>query len=171
MRKYALALVLSAALTSTAAPRQLVTNVTLQMDSRGGKYGLVVVNNPDGTWNREFKITDKELSTLHASGNGLPPGVTRDEWISGQAHVFGKDFDVGDIREKDGGLKIKFAEEQDLKGQFIESWLYLAPGEWTGTPPSISALPAELTAIQSDTERRRSSKLVISIVAGVLTWQ
>ena len=52
-------------------------------------YGLVVVRNADGSVNREYQITEAELLTLQQSGDGVPPGCTREEWESGRTVVYG----------------------------------------------------------------------------------
>lgn len=107
---------------------------TLQLKDAAarGKYGLVVVNNPDDTFNREFKITGKEYAALALEGAGAPAGVSDEEWESGLAVAYGKDFDVGDAEEQaDGTLLIKYAEKI-VDGRFIESFAVFESDEWSG---------------------------------------
>ena len=112
-----------------------------------GKYGHVVVNNGDGSFNREFKITAAELATLHASGNGIPPGVTQQEWESGQARVYGKDFEIGDMKVyPDGTIKMKY-DERVVDGRIVEGFCILGPSEYTGTAPDITVTKAVLDTL------------------------
>lgn len=112
-----------------------------------GKYGLVVVNNGDGSFNREFKITAAELATLQASANGIPPGVTQQEWESRQAMVFGKDYETGDMKVyPDGTIRMKY-DERVVNGRIIEGWCILGPTEYTGIPSDITVTKAVLDTL------------------------
>ena len=122
----------------------------LKTGASQGKYGLVRVKNGDGSFNREFKITAQELVTLQASGNGLPPGVSQQEWESGLAVVLGKDFETGDMKVyPNGTIKLKYRETQ-VNGRFIESWCILAPTDYTGTPPNITITQTTLDSLVYD---------------------
>ena len=57
---------------------------------RGAVYGLVIVRDWQGRFAREYAITAEQLYALHASGNGIPPGMSRVEWINGHSIVYGK---------------------------------------------------------------------------------
>lgn len=110
----------------------------LKAEARRGKYGIVVVTNPDGSFNREFKITGKEYAALALKGGGAPPGVTQEEWESGLATAYGKDFEVGDVEEQaDGTLLIKYAEREE-NGHIIESYAQMKPEEWSTKRGKIS---------------------------------
>lgn len=151
-----------------------MANVTLKNESQRGKYGLVRVNNPDGTLNREYKITSAELETLHQSGNGIPPGCTKEEWESGRASVAGKDFEVGDIQlKKDGAVVIKYAEKF-VDNHFVESYVRLEKDEYVGIFPQIIVLPTVFTnlAKETDPDKRRfvGDKIALSIVNGLLEY-
>lgn len=132
--------------------------IALKTEARRGKYGVVRVRNRDGSFNREFKITEVELAVLQASANGLPPGVTRDEWVTGRAVVAGKDFEVGDMRlRKNGSLFVKYAERV-VNGEIVESFVVLQPEEFSGVPPKITITVAALSTLSD----RRSIKDIIS---------
>lgn len=120
----------------------MARQTVIKTEARGGKYGLVVVTNADGTFNREFKITGAELATLRASVNGVPRGVTRLEWETGRAIVAGKDFDVGDAKLLTRGSVLFKHDEQIIGGQIVEWYVMLRPGDWTGTLPNITVTPA-----------------------------
>lgn len=146
--------------------------LSLSLGARRGKYGLVVVYNINGTFNREYKLTEQELAALQASANGIPRGCTKEEWESGRAVVCGKDFDVGDMRVADGRVRIKTGETT-VNGRIVESWLLLDKGEWTGTPPVITVPSAVLLAAASKqtglpVAAMRGEMLVTSINAGVM---
>lgn len=142
-------------------------NLTAALASRH-KYGIVTVNNPNGTFNREYKITAQELADLHATANGIPPGCTQEEWEGGLARVYGKSFDEGDVREENGSLLVKFGEVVE-NGRFVESFARFDPGEWSGTPPAIS-VPANVIAQLNSHARHLTPgrRRLISIGAGVV---
>lgn len=138
-------------------------SITLKADSRHGKYGIVVVNNSDGTFNREFRITDKELADLQASANGVPPGVTKAEWQSGRVIVVGKDFDVGDIeqtrdKQQRDVYRAKIAEKIDLvTGRLTEDWLVVPVADASGVFPTISVAQDKLAGS------------IVSVDSGIIT--
>lgn len=133
--------------------------ITLRANVQRGKYGLVQVKDSSGAVVREYKITGTELRALHASGRGWPPGCTQREWESGRVSVYGKDFEVGDVLEENGHLKIKYAETV-VGPRVVESFLKLLPGEWTGTAETATVAKPIL-----DSTGRRE---LLSLVAGVL---
>lgn len=81
-----------------------MAEITLTATARLDKYGLVVVNNPDGSFNREYKISGDELSVLHKSGNGVPPGCTAKEWHVDKLPVDDAKFDQLDAKLREAGL-------------------------------------------------------------------
>jgi len=137
--------------------------IMLRAETARGKYGVVTVYNEDATFNREYRITASDLATLHASGNGLPPGCTRSEWVSGKVVVVGKDFEAGDIEERDGHILVKL-DERTLVGRLSESFLRFAPGEWSGVVPLITVPQAIIDAL----DQSRINVRVRSIIAGVV---
>lgn len=144
--------------------------ITLKADARADKYGIVVVKNDDGTFNRSYRITGQELADLQASGNGVPPGVTRKEWESGLATVVGKGMDVADAIEdtdKQGRAvyRIKVAEKIDAQtGQYTEDFLIVPVADAAGVFPAISVAPEKVSAgLVSVTDG------VVVIADGVLT--
>lgn len=120
-----------------------MADVTLKATARANKYGHVIINNPDGSFNRDYLITEAELAELHRSGNGIPPGVTQEEHdgridrtpkghpfqiLESCVTVIGKGMDVGDaveivqdVVDKTGvvveshviGLHVLFSMEKD----------------------------------------------------------
>jgi len=159
-------------------PTYLLTNnlsteaIVLKNTAQYGKYGLVVLNYPNGSFKREFKITGEELQKVQATSNGIPPGVTKEEWEAGQAILIGKDFDTGDVQEVNGWLIIKYAEHQE-EGHYVESFLELAPGEWSGKIPSISVTKAIIDETKNSTaqEKISVSKPLVAITDGVVTYE
>ena len=142
----------------------------LKQTASQGKYGLVVVKNGDGSFNREFKITAAELATLHSSGNGIPPGVTQQEWESGQATVRGKDYDTGDMKVyPDGSIRMKYAEKQ-IGGRFVEGWCILKSTDYTGTPPNITVTKTVLDTLTygNPVFPAQVNSGIISIIDGVV---
>jgi regulator of protease activity HflC (stomatin/prohibitin superfamily) len=128
--------------------------VTLSTGARRDKYGVVMALNPDGSVQREYKITEQELATLHQSGNGWPPGVTQKEWESGLACVVGKGMDTGDVAQNDdGSLLVKIDDALDAKTQrFVEKFVVVKSGDYLGIPPLVTAkvtasLPIGVTAL------------------------
>lgn len=147
----------------------------LQLGAQPNKYGVVLVYNPDGTVQREFRITGEALAELHSTPNGIPLGCTKEEWESGYAVCYGKDYDVGDIRiQDDGSLTIKVAEE--LKnGQTAETYVYLKAGEWSGTPPHITVTAKALTEMNQPKDKlpkgvKVSDKTITGISGGKIQW-
>lgn len=134
--------------------------ISLKANARLGKYGVVRVHDESGAVVREYKITQAELQALHASAKGGPPGCTAQEWESGRVSVYGKDFDVGDVLEENGHLKIKYAETLAANGRIVESFLKLRPSEWTGT--------AETATVLSATLESTGKRELLSLVGGVL---
>lgn len=123
-----------------------------------GKYGFVRVSNPDGSINREFRITEAELSQLQRSGNGIPPGVTKQEWTDGLATVTGVNLDIGDMEvNEDGSILIKL-DERPNNGRVQEKHLRMKAGDYLGIPPLITVTPDKLLVG------------ITSIVAGVITY-
>lgn len=144
-------------------------DVILKNEAQHDKYGVVRVLNADRSINREYRITRAELKALQASANGVPPGLTRKEWESGLAVVFGKAMDVGDIYPSDDGtIRVKFAE-REVNGQIIESIAKFEADEWSGTIPNITV---DNTAILSDMDKtnhkRFTDRQPTSIINGVL---
>lgn len=152
------------------SPLPMPIAITLTDDARPDKYGIVVVTNPDGTFNREYRITEKELADLHASANGVPPGVTQKEWESGLATVAGKGMDVGDIvqtRTRDGVdvYKAKVAEGIDaLTGRLTEDFLIIPVADAVGEFPAISVADEQVNG--SIVTVRDGT---VTLVSGVLT--
>lgn len=141
-------------------------SVTLKRTARPDKFAIMVVNNANGSFNREVRLTEQEYSDFRALPSGIPPGVTRQEWVDGKSYIVGKALDVGDVEEKgDGSLLVKFAE-RTISLRTIETFLKLGPGEWTGTPPAITIPPAVITAIVG-----RTALQITACIDGVLTWQ
>ena len=124
--------------------------MTLTLSS-SDKYGVVTVVNPDGSFNRQYRITGAELSALQKSANGIPPGCTEKEWTTGLAVCAGKAFDVGDVSsQSDGSLIVKFGERV-VNGVIVEDAGIVKPGDWFGVPPAVTVtgpvtLPSKLTA-------------------------
>lgn len=113
-------------------------SLALKDGAKFGKYGLVIAHNKDGTFNREYKITAKELKDLQSSTNGIPPGLSKGEWESGLAVVAGKDFDVGDMKKDlDDRVTLKYSEKL-IDGKFEESFTTFRSTEWSGVYPGIS---------------------------------
>ncbi len=112
-----------------------------------GKYGIVRVWNAGRTAIvSEHRITAQQLATLQASANGGPPGVTQAQWESGLVDVLGMDFDVGDVQDENGSLRILCGE--DAAGSVLsQKWLRVPPGEWSGVLPNITIPSAVLDAI------------------------
>src|SRR5688500_16206219 len=137
----------------------------LTLSTTRDKYGLVTVINGDGSLNRQYRITGTELAALHASGDGLPPGCSAEEWHEGRAWVVGKCVDVGEVFEANGYLVIKF-DEQMVNGHVVESVITWAPGEWSGTPPNVSVAPAKLAEVVA--QRHGSGRRPIEITDGVV---
>lgn len=145
-------------------------DIQLKNDVRADKYGLVTVRNQDGTFNRQFRITEQELATLKASGNGVPPGVTRGEWEGGFAVVVGKAFDVGDItqdvaRDQTPIYRAKIGERIDsLTGELTEDFVVIPVKDATGVFPNIGVaadkLVGNIVALQDGR---------VTIADGVLT--
>jgi hypothetical protein len=126
----------------------------LNIGSRG-KYGVVYVKKLDGTKDSEFRITAQELADLHKSQNGTPPGVTRRDWESGLACVFGKDMDTGDMMvDPDGALIVKYEEVDG-----VEKFMRLSREDYSGTPPNITIEETKL--LDSDVERVVDGELTL----------
>ena len=143
----------------------------LKAEAQTSKYGLVRVYNPDGTHNRDYKITGQEYKDLAKKGANAPPNLTKKEWESGLAVAYGKDFDIGDIQEQsDGSLIIKMAEEVK-QGRIVESFAYLTPDDWTGIAPNITITQKALDHIDDPTKKMKkyTDKRPISIINGELT--
>lgn len=127
------------------------------------KYGIIRVKNPDGTFNREIRLTSAEVSALQAAGrftDATHIGVTKTEWEAGLAKLTGFACEVGDMLSKpDGQLWIKYAEKLVL-GETVDSWLFLKPGEFSGIPPLVTIDQAVLNVLPG--------KPILSCVNGVL---
>ena len=139
--------------------------ITLKDEASHGKYGVVVLKDSKGSIVKEYKITKSELDVLQASTNGVPPGLTKEEWESGDSVVVGKDFEVGDVRlEQNGTIRIKYSEI--LKNdRIIESFIVLKSTEFIGTLPFISSPESVVNnIIYKSTDLPR----ILSITNGVL---
>ena len=133
-----------------------VINLTLKDGSRFGKWGKVFAI--DGSM-PEFKITEAELAALHASSNGVPPGLTRAQWESGAYAVAGHDFIVGDVLlEADGSVLFKY-HERVVAGKIKEYFANVPAGDWSGVYPNISIEPIILNPFQG----------LISVSVGVVS--
>ena len=129
------------------------------------KYGIVRVYNDDGSLNRAFRITREELFAIGA--NGVPPGVTRQEWTSGRAVVGGRACDVGDAElMADGAVRIKLAER--LGSVLVESYLKVPKGQWSGTFPLITVAKGVLDGMDLS---RGDVAALQSINNGQVQWQ
>ena len=147
------------------------SSVQLKNEASFEKYGIVTVFNEDGTFNREFKITKRDMINLHSGGSHVPAGVTREEWESGKVVVAGKGMAVGDIVLKhDGGLEIKYSEDV-VNGRFVESYIQLSPGEWTGAIPNITVRQDALDGIKDPRGKLITKRKPTRIRDGVLTHQ
>lgn len=67
---------------------KIATNIELTEHSV--KWGIVEVTNPDGSINRQYKITSQETLAVMNGNNVLPPGCTPEEWFSGRVVVGSK---------------------------------------------------------------------------------
>lgn len=140
-----------------------MVGITLKETTSRGKYGVVCVRNKDGSVNREFRITGEQLKTLHNSGNGLPPRVTRKEWESGRAFVYGMDIDTGEIKlDPDGAVVMKILEEV-IDKKVVNTVLRISAGDWTGTLPNINVTSDVLT---NPKYSRKVNKTITSIIGG-----
>jgi hypothetical protein len=121
----------------------------LLMPKTTGSYGLVTVTNPDGSLNRQYKVSKKELARVQRHrwwwkvlwflGRDRPKGVTREEWRSGRAILHGKDLRVGDYDlNRDGSLLIKFGDRVREDGYIAESFLRVDPADWNQDPERIT---------------------------------
>lgn len=120
-----------------------ITTLTLKNESRRGKWGKVFAIDGSAT---EYKITEAELAALHASANGIPPGLTRAQWESGAYAVSAHDFDIGDVvKESDGSVVFKY-HEKIVAGKIVESFAKVPAADWTGTFPNITVARASLAA-------------------------
>ena len=148
---------------------------------RPQKYGLVTVFNPDGSLNREYKITGADYAALALPGAGAPPGVTKEEWEGGRsvrlkdgtparrplALAAGKDYAVGDCAvQRDGTLRVKVMETI-LQGRVRELFLILKSSDYTGVPPAITVSPAVLARL----DQAGKIAQIVSVVNGVVTWR
>lgn len=147
-----------------------MTDIILKFDARADKYGFVVVNNPDGSFNREYRITGEELAAHYQSGKGVPPGCSVEEWhvnklANGKecAFVIGEELDVGDMRvtkNRQGvsGVEFKWSEAIDLfTGRIVKQKTFIPDDQYTGKLPNISV----------DAEKLPAG--IVSLVDGVLT--
>lgn len=153
-------------MTAPAAQADVVLTTT---NVRPDKFGIVGVINRDGSFNREYRVTEAELAELKQSPNGVPPGCTRDEWESSIdrtplghpfkildpcVFVYGKGFETGDmaVDPDSGELTIKYAETTDkATGRIVERFLLVPKEEYTGVPPRITlsqaALPPDIASV------------------------
>lgn len=73
------------------------------------KWGLVTVDNADGTLNREYVITAAEADAVAQGNNVLPPGCTQAEWESGLVTVNTRPCHVGQaVRNPDGTMIVNY---------------------------------------------------------------
>lgn len=145
----------------------------LKQTAMRGKYGLVIVKNGDGTFNREYKITAQELIAWQAAGKysvSTHVGVTQSEWESSNTILLGKDYETGDMRlYPDGTIRMKYGETL-VNGHFVEDFCLLKPGDYTGTAPNISVSKAVLDTLSYGLPGREvavNSKIT-SIIGGVV---
>lgn len=121
------------------------------------KWALCVVLNPDLTVNRSYRISRTEIDKVHAIPNGVPPGMTVDEWTAKDkngrclAYIDHKDFDTGDIAvESDGSLTLKY-DETIKNNQVVEKYHAIPSNKWNGQNTAISisadALPDSVLSI------------------------
>lgn len=147
--------------------------VKLTATSRRGKYGVVSVKKANGPLDRQYKITEQQLAAWQQAGRwgaATHIGVTQEEWESGRAVLVGKDYEVGDARRRaGGGVRLKYAERV-VAGRFVESYLDLSPGEWSGTFPDITVSKQVLdSAVARPRLFNVSPPLpLVGLVAGVL---
>jgi hypothetical protein len=124
------------------------------------RYGVVTVRDQSGAIDREFVITGEELATLHKSGNGVPPGVTREDWESGRARVIGKSREQGEYQRQGETLAMTVRAEL-RRGRWVETVAEFAAGEWTDHGDgTVSVAPAVLTALNQRTTRRTTVDFV-----------
>lgn len=135
-----------------------MAQVDLKLKSASNKYGLVTITDSNGNFVSNHRITAEELDELNASGNGIPKGVTEEEWTSGRAMVYHVDLDVGDMEiANGGGLKIMYANSQTPAGQEVRHLICLEPGEWSGTPPNITVTDSILDTALANSNRDGAS--------------
>lgn len=150
--------------------------VALRAEAATGKYGLVVVRDPDGTINREYRITGAEYAALALPGAGAPVGFVRADVTAGRSWVaIGKDLDVGDVAvQPDGALLVKYAEDR-VGARVVESFVRFEAGEWSGSRADLASVaPAVIANIRqvADPEARRvrGARDIVSLSAGVLVY-
>ena len=143
-----------------------VINLTLKDESRLGKWGKVFAI--DGSM-PEFKITEAELAALHASSNGVPPGLTRAQWESGAYAVAGHDFVVGDIAQEADGSIVFVYHERVIAGKIVQYSATVAAGDWSGVFPNISVARAIFAGYPGDIAVTRGvARAVVSVDTGVI---
>lgn len=140
-----------------------VPGVRLTAGTSPQKRALVIVRNSDGTFNREVSLSSAQYAALAQPGAGAPPGVMTEEWTSGRAVAYGKDFDLGDAEVNNGHLMICHAM-QTVNGQTEEHYLSFAPGEWSGTLSTASVDPTLLASMPI----RGAGRRPISVHAGIV---
>lgn len=105
----------------------------------GTYYGLVTVYAKDGSIERRFRVTKKQIDEFHADPKNPDPtilGCTPEEWHApplgeGRAQLDGKSVDVGQAILKPDGetLLIKYKEEtiNDVINEYL---MKLTPPDW-----------------------------------------
>lgn len=151
-------------------------SINLQLGGGVSKFGVVVVKNLDGTFNRAYRLTIQQYMDFLTSGKGIPAGLTADEWWgkTAKCEVGGKSMVPGDVEVRpNGDLKIKIREVL-VANDIIESYVDLRAGEYTGSPPNITVAKNILNEIARQQEHFSRSKptfKIESITSGVVTWQ
>ena len=72
------------------------------------KWGLVSVQNTDGSLCREYVISGERVAEV-AAGGLTPPGCTPEEWASGRVYVSGRPCNPGQaVVNPDGTMMVNY---------------------------------------------------------------
>ena len=121
------------------------------------RYGVAVVLNANGSFNREIALTAAQYNALGQPGAGAPPGVNAGErW-----YAIGKNLDLGDVEPRGDGGATLMTKKAVVGGRTIETYLTLAGGEFTGPLQSMTIAQNVLNTVASD-------KRPLSVVDGIV---